>query len=269
MMVWAVQEASERGFTIEREAFDKIRNVSVDNPEAGKLLPGIASDKPPSEQFALSPAYVALASKAIPDTQVTDLQRSARTKLREYLVKTQMADGSWKHGGGRPPIFENAEIITLMCLLALDGDTDEVRAAQAKARDWLSAREPVSDQARLLRILDLCRTGADDKIISAEAATIVSKQNPDGGWSQTKDMPSDAYATGMTIYTLVEAGTKPDDPAIARAVEFLLKTQTEDGNWPMTSRPSGPEDKGAKDLRPITFAGSAWATLGLLRALPN
>ena len=73
---------------------------------------------------------------------------------------------------------------------------------------------------------------------------------------------SDAYATGQTLYVLARAGIKPDDPTMKRGVEFLTRTQREDGSWPMTSRVH------AKNLSPITGAGTAWAVLGLLRASP-
>jgi hypothetical protein len=59
---------------------------------------------------------------------------------------------------------------------------------------------------------------------------------------------------------------KPDDAAVARGQAFLIKTQREDGSWPMTSRPTAPGGKGSTSLIPITGAGSAWAVLGLVRS---
>src|SRR5205807_9879595 len=94
---------------------------------------------------------------------------------------------------------------------------------------------------------------------------IRKRQNADGGWSQTPDMPSDAWATGQALYALAHAGIRSDNPAISRAHAFLIKTQREDGSWPMTSRPIKPGDKGATSLIPITGAGSSWAVMGLAR----
>jgi hypothetical protein len=79
-------------------------------------------------------------------------------------------------------------------------------------------------------------------------------------------MASDAWATGQALYALAHAGVKPDDAAVARGQAFLVKTQREDGSWPMTSRPTAPGGKGARSLIPITGAGSAWAVLGLVRS---
>jgi hypothetical protein len=53
---------------------------------------------------------------------------------------------------------------------------------------------------------------------------------------------------------------------IARGQAYLIKTQRDDGSWPMTSRPTKPGGDGTKNLVPITGAGSAWAVLGLVRS---
>ena len=67
-------------------------------------------------------------------------------------------------------------------------------------------------------------------------------QREDGGWGQTNDLPSDAYATGMALLI--------DDQTASRykvrtglsweerneAIDFLLRTQEEDGSWHVASR---------------------------------
>ena len=91
-----------------------------------------------------------------------------------------------------------------------------------------------------------------------------TRKNADGGWSQTKDMASDAWATGQALYAIAQAGIKSHGPVIARAQVFLIQTQRPDGSWPMTSRPTKPGGEGSGNLIPITGAGSAWAVLGLV-----
>jgi len=96
---------------------------------------------------------------------------------------------------------------------------------------------------------------------------IMDRQNTDGGWSQqAKDMTSDAWATGQALYALAHAGIKSTEPAMTRGQAFLIKTQREDGSWPMTSRPITADGKGSTSLIPITGAGSSWAVLGLVRS---
>jgi squalene cyclase len=97
---------------------------------------------------------------------------------------------------------------------------------------------------------------------------LLSRQNKVGGWGQDKDLPSDAYATGQALYFLSLAGVKHSRAEIQRAVAFLLANQKEDGSWPMTSR-AHPGEKPFTNPVPITYFGSAWATLGLLRSVPK
>jgi hypothetical protein len=91
-----------------------------------------------------------------------------------------------------------------------------------------------------------------------------TRQNADGGWSQTKDMASDAWVTGQALYAIAHAGIKSHGAVIARAHAFLIQTQRPDGSRPMTSRPTKPGGEGSGNLIPITGAGSAWAVLGLV-----
>ena len=53
-----------------------------------------------------------------------------------------------------------------------------------------------------------------------------------------------------------------------RSVAFLVATQKEDGSWPMTSR-AHPGEKPFTNPVPITYFGSAWATMGLVRSVPK
>jgi hypothetical protein len=190
---------------------------------------------------------------------------SARQTLIRQIVAKQVADGSW----GRPldervPLGGPVEDIAILSRLALlqSGDNSAaVTDCVHKAAEWLAAnREKTSRQGRNLRVLMNVREGMPVAEKNAAIASISAEQNSDGGWSQTPDMASDAYATGQTLYVLARAGIKPEAPAMKRGVEFLTISQREDGSWPMTSRVH------AKDLSPITDAGTAWAVLGLLRA---
>lgn len=270
MMVWTANEARRRGFTLDKPSIDAALRISVDDPRAGDLLRE-TKEPPTPENFVYAATFAAVASNSVPADELTPAATLARQNTRAYLLTSQNPDGSWTKPGpsGRPPIAEGQEINTAMTLLGLSGWKDaEAATAGARGMDWLEKTPPKSDQSRLLRLLLKVRRQADRTALLDDIDSTLARQNQDGGWSQAKELPSDAFATGMSVYVLLEAGLEPDHPAIGRALDFLIKTQTDDGNWVMTSRPSGPEDKGAENLRPITFAGSAWATLGLVRALP-
>lgn len=257
MAVWTLHEAKARGFSVDEAALAELVKSSVDDPVASKLLPQ-TEGKPSPDSFAFSATYGAIANRAVPSP--SDAARASLARLDAYLVATHGPDGSWSVGEGRPPMLESAEIATLMTLLAL-GREGPAGEARARAEAWLRQRPAGSLQAQTLRLMVATRSGAPE---ASAIEAILKAQNPDGGWSQTPAMPSDAYATGMALFALAETGTT--GRAIDEARDFLVRTQTEDGCWTMTSRPAKEGDGPAKDLRPITYTGTAWATLGLLRS---
>ena len=146
-----------------------------------------------------------------------------------------------------------------------DKTDDAASTKVAKIHKWLTANSKAESQLDLSwRIL----LGHERK---SSVDQLLKRQNADGGWSQTKEMASDAYATGQAVYALVSRGGIDNSaPAILKARDFLAKTQKADGSWPMTSRPpnNGNGKTGAGNLEPITVAGSAWAVLGLLQCDP-
>ena len=72
----------------------------------------------------------------------------------------------------------------------------------------------------------------------------------------------------LTGCVLSLAGVKSDGDEIKRAVTFLVITQKEDGSWPMKRR-GNPGVTPSDFIVPITYFGSAWATLGLMHAVPR
>jgi hypothetical protein len=64
------------------------------------------------------------------------------------------------------------------------------------------------------------------------------------------------------------AGVKSDRAEVRRGVAFLVASQKEDGSWQVISRAHEGATP-AKDPAPITYLGSAWATLGLMRSVPK
>ena len=66
---------------------------------------------------------------------------------------------------------------------------------------------------------------------------LLSAQRPDGGWSQNRNLASDAYATGEALSALREAGIlAASDAAYQKGVKFLMDTQAADGSWYVRSR---------------------------------
>jgi hypothetical protein len=95
--------------------------------------------------------------------------------------------------------------------------------------------------------------------------TVLKQQHADGGWSNWKpgklDHESDAFATGMALYTLGTLGYKHDDANVQRGLAYLLKTQ-QGGDWTVTNA-------GGKAARIWTYWGTSWAMVGLAEYLPE
>jgi hypothetical protein len=190
---------------------------------------------------------------------------SARQTLLKQIVAKQASDGSWGLPlDERVPLggpVEDIAILSRLALLESGVSSKEVIGCMSKAAGWLSAhQDKTSRQGRNLRLLMNVREETAAAELRPVVASIRAEQNSDGGWSQTPEMASDAYATGQTLYVLARAGVQPEAPEMKHGVEFLTGTQRPDGSWPMTSRVK------AKNLSPITGAGTAWAVLGLIRA---
>jgi hypothetical protein len=86
-------------------------------------------------------------------------------------------------------------------------------------------------------------------------------------------LPTDAYATGQALYALHHAGhLTVADPAFQRGLDYLLRTQFEDGSWRVASRsvkfqpyfesgfPHGHDQW-------ISAAGTNWAALAVSLAI--
>jgi len=188
------------------------------------------------------------------------------------LARLQRREGNWGFGGiARPPMEDGDFSRTALCLRALVTYEPAGRKAQfddqiARAARWLEAAMPQSTEDRDMQLLGLKWAKARPQ--DARLKELTALQRPDGGWSQTAYLTSDAYATAMTLYTLHELGVPPADPAYQRGVAFLLRTQLPDGSWHVASRApkfqpyfqSGfPHDHDQW----ISAAATAWATIAL------
>ena len=99
------------------------------------------------------------------------------------------------------------------------------------------------------------------------------EQRADGGWGQLAGLDSDAYATGQSLYALMEGGkVSASDPALRRGIDFLLRTQFADGTWHVRTRAhpfQPPMDSGFPHGRDgwISAAGTSWAVMALATSL--
>ena len=123
-----------------------------------------------------------------------------------------------------------------------------------------------------MRILGLAWSKASPRELETATKPWIALQKQDGGWSQLPHLTSDAYATGMTLYALFQAGVSPKSEVYRKGVAFLLQNQYEDGSWFVKSR-SFPTQAHFESGYPfgynqwISTAAACWATLAIAAAI--
>lgn len=273
MTVWALSEAKSQGYAVGSDGLADMVNWTKE-----QFVPRFSKPRDPRPGWNLVsvPAiYLGIMSQSLPV-----LSRDEINRVAIHLARHQEEDGAWSAppaGNGAPPTWESREALALLALLAWEPyvpadakEADAARASRDKALAWLSKVKPSeTTQAVTLRLLVDVRTGKSGPQLQHGIDELLKRQKADGGWSQTKDLPSDAYATGQALYVLSFAGLKLDRPEVQRAVSFLASSQREDGAWAMTSRNHpGVNETRKRNPVPITYFGTAWATLGLVRLVP-
>jgi hypothetical protein len=198
----------------------------------------------------------------------------------EYLLQRDSEVGHWRAVSRRPPSENSHFTTTYLAVRALRkyGTADQhkrVAARLGRALRWLRAAPAHDTEDRVFRLRALQRAGAADGEVRAAARELIRTQRGDGGWAQTAELASDAYATGSALAALHEAGGLPvGDPVYRRGARFLLATQLADGSWKVRSR-SRPFQKYLETGFPhgkdqfISCAATGWATLALVLACPD
>jgi hypothetical protein len=275
MTVWALCEAKSQGYTAPAETivdvskWTKERLKDIDKPR----------DTRPGWSMVNTPAlYLAVMALAIPKQEA--LNTAELKQIAGHLLRHQEADGSWAWSSAPaknrpPPVFESDEVATLLGYVALGPqlpkdpkEASPIRDSRDKAAGWLAKTKPSeSTQAIALRLFRDVQAN-QGKEVDKGISSLLGRQGKDGGWAPEKGLASDAYATGQALYFLNLAGVKSDRLEVQRGLAFLVATQKPDGSWPMTSR-SHPGATPMTNPVPITYFGSAWATLGLLRTAPK
>jgi hypothetical protein len=271
MMAFALGEARNRGFAVDEKALGEVVDWVIEPKNWPRVFEDLPVDRTHSEPDYQGPLYMALGLAASKKLEAT-AQRGYERLVTRALTR-QDKDGSWSPYDGRPPVFADREVMTLWLVLAIwprDATDDPWKVNRERAMEWLAgAKQGDSTQALALRLIVQARRGRPPDELKLAVETLLARQNQDGGWGQEKDQPSDAFATGQALFALSSINAHPaKEQAISHAQRFLLKSQRPDGSWPMASRP-GANVKPARYLVPITYAGSAWGTIGLVVSAPR
>jgi len=225
--------------------------------------------------FAATVSYglAAMAEEGLAPNEVTDAAAFC-------LAVSQARDGSFgvPIGGIRPPLGGSDDIhftalaIRALTVYAPPGRQADTKARIARAREFLQTAKPRDTQSEAFKLAGLVWSGAPSADLSTQAKRVVALQRQDGGWAQLPTMASDAYATGQALYSLHLQGVSPTSAAYRKGVEYLLRTQLEDGTWFVRSRGFAFQpyfDTGFPHGRNqfISAAATSWAAIALAYTL--
>ena len=174
---------------------------------------GFGRSRPPSTPSSLEGAAAlggadnnlyaveALVRAGYPSNRITDY-------LAANLAASQGGDGGWHLPGySRSPIQDSDFSRTAMAMRALKtygtpGRVSEMKERIERGKQWLLHAEPVILEDMDMRLVGVAAAGASAAELRKLAEPILALQRSDGGWAQRQGFPSDAYATGMTLWAL-------------------------------------------------------------------
>ena len=250
IVIWSMHESKERGFAVDEPVLAEMTEWVAELGE-GKM--GVRPDRKIAPNARLE-GFVFLRLHLVLIRTRTRPSQKGMALFLKTIEGDQTEDGSWRSWPGtRPPMFgdsdENMTALATLALLPAAASGDEAaKAARDKGVEWLAAAKTDDDpQSVALRLVVWRRLGRPAEQSEPLVRRIEERQNADGGWSQSQEMASDAWATGQALYALAQAGIKPDDPALerGRAISSSRRSR-DDGSWPMTSRPLKPGGGGPR-----------------------
>jgi N-acyl-D-amino-acid deacylase len=229
---FAVGAARAKGIAIDEKAANE-RRTQLRSALNGSQLEGAAPLGAADNNLYLAEALVR--SGYAPDRK-TDV-------LAANLAAYQGGDGGWRLPGyARSPLQDNDFSRTAMAIRALKTYVTAGRAVEMKerierAKQWLLRANPVTTEDLVMRLSGIAAAGGSASDLRKLAEPILAKQHADGGFAQRDGFSSDAYATGMTLWTLANTGVvQPNQDVYRKGVKFLLSTQAADGSWHVDSR---------------------------------
>ncbi len=266
----ALREARRIGIQINEPLFaDTVKFVRehfeqrTDEMRSGNGIPGLA----------LAVAYGAW-SFELADVPAPE---SLRRAMAMYVVWRQESDGRWRPSAFRPPAEQShvsntsLALRTLQPLFSEDAEWSVTAlATQRRALEWLDQQPCDLQEDLVFRMWSLTWFG-DDAVRRREFIDRIAKrQGEDGGWSAERNLPSEAYSTGLTLFALLDNGVARDSLMIVKAVEYLMKIQQPDGSWFVETRAKPVQvffDNGDPHGKSqfISITATGWSTAALAR----
>ena len=267
--------AASRGFRIDAAVLENVERKTFRELTTAKAFDDAVEgagvgDPTPNDSWLLVAA------------QTAGLSPDPTNAIYAKRIASWQHDGHWTTSDFRPPHSSSLFTATATAVRAIRAYMpDDMRQTRervlADASRWLQQTTPQSTEDATFRLLGLVWAGASPDDVAAAAALLQKLQRPAGGWTQLPGYPQDAYSTGEALYALHEAGAS-DMVAWRRGIAFLRSTQAADGTWRVRTRMISPAEVSPpyfetgfpyKKDEFLSYAGSSWATMALVSALPQ
>ncbi|MEW4490590.1 prenyltransferase/squalene oxidase repeat-containing protein [Thalassoglobus sp. JC818] len=269
-MLWSLDEAAKRGGDVDQSRLDHWKDWATQIDHF--INPKNKADRTEAEGAAANIDTMAQLLFILGE-QTESEPPAWQQSFTQHLFDNRLPDGSWNACGQLPfqkrPKDETTQVTTMWTLIALlrNGNTDSLDLSDPFLSQLLTPKGTSTEWwvTRLLLAKELGRLDGPPTIDVTEARQLLLQfQQDDGGWGWKTSDPSDALATGMALYALSQAEVKEIGPAISRAQQFLIETQTESGSWDVHST-KGKHQHQITDT--ATYWGTAWAVIGLSSSL--
>jgi ankyrin repeat protein len=264
----AVERAQLERINGAMNALEPLHRQALKDPEAMKNVPLIEiGEVVTGDSFLLA----GMAAQHQPATKATEA-------MTMVVARQQLPEGNWRFLLPRVPMQSSFFTFTALSIKSLQTYGPRANAAEIakriqRAKAWLLTAPTATNEDRSFRLIGLKWAGASEQERQKAADELRAQQRPDGGWAQVDNLQSDAYATGQALYALHVASSLPTaDPVYQRGIQFLLRTQDEDGSWFVNKRAMPANnyfDAGFPhgESQYSSFNGTCWATLALLQTI--
>jgi ankyrin repeat protein len=252
----------------EQIASSQLKKISAflqDNSERALENLGI-----PGGIDTVSYILLGMAAEKYPSDFITDV-------WVRFARNNQSADGRFKCRVVRPPLEASDVEVTAASIRSLRAYAPrswqaEFRKAAERAVRWLEGIEPASTEDHAFKVLGLIWGDGSRETIRKTASQLLALQRSDGGWGQLPQLASDAYATGQALVALRQSAiVSPNSAEYERGVQYLIRSQLEDGSWLVRTRSPSFQPYFDSDFphgkdQFISAAATNWAVMALMPA---
>lgn len=257
------------GAYVEPSAEEQILEmVRRDNAALGEITAETTFHPEPAHAYGY--AAFALSSEQAQANAETDA-------IARHLLLIQGKEGQWFNNLPRPPLQTSdvggtALAVKALKSYSLPAKQKNITKSVQNAQKWLSKVQARNTEELVYQILGLIWAGENPAKLQHLAKTLQSQQRDDGGWAQLPSLSTDAYATGQALFALNALGISKSTPSVQRGLEYLLRTQLEDGSW-FVARRAFPFQPTMRSGFPhsrdswVSAAGTSWASMALALAL--